>query len=96
MPLRGVGVTRNQRLEVGEKVSFRARIAHATFGQASGRHIETGNQGLGPMPGIFKLLPLALTRSHRVVGRTSFQGLNAGHLINGDGAFAALCPLYCT
>jgi len=96
MPLRGVGVSGDQRLEVGQKVGFRARIAYRTFRNAPGGDIKTGNQGLGAMTGIFKLLPLTLTGSHRLVGSTPFQGLNAGHLINGEGAFAALRSLYRT
>ena len=96
MPLRRVRVSGEHRLEVGEIVGFVPRIAHRAFRNAPGGHIETGNQRLGAMTGIFKLLPFAPSGSHRLVWSTPFQGLNTGHLINGEGAFAALRPLYGT
>jgi hypothetical protein len=81
---------------VGKIVRFGARIANTCFDNAPGGHIKTGNQGLGAVTAIFKLLPFALTGSHRLVWGTPFQGLNASHLIYGEGSLSALSAFYRT
>ena len=52
--------------------------------------IQTGNQTLGAMADIFKLLALDFARSHRQVKSLAFQGLNPRHFIGGNRAFALL------
>jgi hypothetical protein len=49
--------------------------------------------GLGAMPNILKLSTFNFTWSHRQTGTGTFEGLNARHFINADGAFSLLSSL---
>ena len=54
----------------------------------SGRHVEPGDQGLGAVADILELPPFDGTRAQGQARRTAFQSLDAGHLIERDGAHA--------
>lgn len=70
MSLSRLGGSGDHGFEVLRVVHFGAAITHRAFDHAPGGHIKTGNQGLGAMTGIFKLVPFALSGSYGLVGRS--------------------------
>ena len=71
------------------KIFFAPAIADRAFDLAGG-HIEGGNQGLSAVAAIFELTTLDLAGRHRQSRRYALEGLDAGHLIDGNGAVGVI------
>lgn len=69
---------------MGHKILLRARVPYRRAEDLSGRHLEVGDQRLGAVPDIFKLLCLRLTGLHRTGRMAPFQSLDASFLISAD------------
>jgi hypothetical protein len=75
----------------GRKIGLTPMIADLAE-HLSGRHVEPGDQGLSAVADILELPPFNRTRAQGQARRTAFQSLNAGHLIERDGAHAGHRP----
>ena len=78
-----------QPAEKARKILFGPGIADHAFDLASG-NIEGRNQGLSAVAAILELTPLDLARRHRQSRRDTLEGLDAGHLVDGDGAMGVI------
>ena len=87
-PCVGSGAT-EQVAEKSREILFRPCIADHTLDCAGG-NVESGNQGLSAMTAVLELAPFHLARHHRQTRCDAFQGLNAGHLVDGDRAMAVI------
>src|SRR5579863_3534798 len=82
------GIGGNAAQQAAEKpceVILRPGIADHAFDCAGG-DVEGGDQGLSAMTAVLELTPFDLARHHRQPGGDALQGLNAGHLVDGDRA----------
>src|SRR5579863_340608 len=86
------GIGGNAAQQAAEKpceVILRPGIADHAFDCAGG-DVEGGDQGLSAMTAVLELTPFDLARHHRQPGGDALQGLNAGHLVDGDRATGAI------
>ena len=86
------GIGGNAAQQAAEKpceVILRPGIADHAFDRAGG-DVEGGDQGLSTMAAVLELTPLDLARHHRQPGRNALQGLNAGHLVDGNRATSVI------
>src|SRR5262245_39300516 len=85
IPANVAGGALEQAAQKARKILFSAGIAEHAFDLAGG-HVEGRNQGLRAVAAIFELTPLDLARRHRQSRRDALQRLDAGHLVDADGA----------
>jgi hypothetical protein len=71
-------------MHMGHKILLRASVPYRRAEDLSRRHLEVGDQRLGSVPDIFKLLGFRLTGLHRTGRMEPFQSLDAGFLIGAD------------
>jgi hypothetical protein len=74
----------------GRKVALAPMVADLAE-HLSGRHVEPGDQGLGAVTDILELPPFNGARTQRQARRTAFQSLDAGHLVERNGAYPGEC-----
>ena len=79
----------NSASKVSHEIGLGAAIPYRALDFA-GDNVEGGDQGLRAVADIFELAPFHLPWLHGQGGRGAFQRLNAGHLIDGNGAHAFL------
>src|SRR5262249_40947417 len=85
VPARGGIGAAQQAAEKPREILFRPSVADDTLDLASG-HIERGDQGLSAVTFVFEFAPFDLARHHRQARRSALPRLNAGHLVDRDGA----------
>src|SRR3974377_2341236 len=85
VPARGGSGAAQQAAEKAREILLRPSVADDTLDLASG-HIERGDQGLSAVALVFEFAPFDFARHHRQARRCALQCLNAGHLVDGDGA----------
>jgi hypothetical protein len=86
------GVTGSAAQHVAEKtreILLSPCIADHPFDLAGG-DIESGDQGLSAVTPVLELAPLDLARQHRQPRRDALQDLNAGHLVDRNGAMGVV------
>src|SRR3979490_1444735 len=83
------GSAAQQGVEKSCKIPFSTGFADHALDLAGG-NIEGGDQGLSAVAAILELTPLDLARRHRQPRRDALQGLDAGHLVDGDGAMGVI------
>ena len=79
--------------EMSVYISLGAGVPDAGLVELTRRDIQRGDQGLGAMANVLKLHLFTAPRLHVQIGHGSFQGLNAGHLVETIRQFTALSPL---
>src|SRR6266852_926335 len=82
------GITQHA-AEKSREILLRAGIADHAFDLAGG-NIEGGDQGLSAVAAVLELTPLDLARHHRQPRCDALQGLDAGHLVDGDRAMGVI------
>src|SRR5215467_9961185 len=83
------GGAAQQATEKARKILFGPGIADHAFDLAGG-DIEGRNQGLSAVAAILELTSLDLAGRHRQSRRDAFEGLDAGHLVDRDGAMGVI------
>src|SRR5262245_28405766 len=83
------GGARQQAAEKARKILFGPGIADHALDLAGG-DVEGGNQGLSAMAAVLELTPFDLAWHHRQSRRDALKGLDAGHLVDRDGAMAVI------
>ena len=83
------GGAAQQIVEKSRKILLCAGIADHAFDLAGG-NIEGGDQGLSAVAAVLELTPLDLARHHRQPRCDALQGLDAGHLVDGDRAMGVI------
>ena len=83
------GGARQQAAEKARKILFGPGIADHPFDLAGG-NVEGRNQSLSTVAAVLELTPLDLARCHRQPWRDAFKGLDAGHLVDGDGTMGVI------
>src|ERR1700687_4223331 len=83
------GGAAQQAVEKMCEILFGPRVADHP-GDFADRDIESGDQGLRAVAAILELAPLDLAGLHWQSRRGTFQGLNAGHLVDRDRAMALI------
>jgi hypothetical protein len=78
-----------QILQERHEIRFGAGISDRATDLAGG-DVERADQGFRAMPDVLELPPLDVSRLHRQALGGSFQGLDAGHLVDRDGLHALL------
>ena len=78
-----------QRFQVSHEICLGTAVSNGAL-HFAGNNIEGGNQGLRAVADIFELAPFYLPWLHGQGGCGAFKRLNAGHLIDGNGAHAFL------
>src|SRR3974377_2427733 len=84
VPARGGSGAAQQAAEKAREILLRPSVADHPLALAS--HIERGDQGLSAVALVFEFAPFDFARHHRQARRCALQCLNAGHLVDGDGA----------
>lgn len=88
MPLRGLGITGNQALEVGERILFCARCSPRWFNDLAGHHIKIDEPGQGAMADLLELASQHMARLHGQIGMLPLQGLHARQFVHAQSAFS--------
>src|SRR5258708_7860167 len=70
--------------------SFSVRLSPTTPSTLPVGDVEGGDQALSAVAGVLDLPPLDLARHHRQSRRDALQRLNAGHLVDGNGATSVI------
>ena len=81
--------------DVVDEIRLRTREIDGRAEQLSGGDLQVRRQTLGARAALFKLPPFDLSRFHRLGRMLTFQGLDAGHLIDAHGVLALLIALGC-
>ena len=94
VPLAGLRITGDQVLKMGQSILFGTPGSPGRFNHLSEHDIEMDEPGQGAMPNGLKFPPQHMTGVHRQVGMFALEGLHPGQLVQADGAFAVLGPLF--
>lgn len=74
----------DRRPDMRDKILLGPSVADRGVDHLPRHHVKVGDQGLGPVSNIFKLLGLRFARFHRPGGMEPLQRLDAGFLISTD------------
>ena len=66
--------------------SASVRVSPIAAADRAGRDVERRDQGSGAVPDVLELTPFDVSRLHRQARGGAFQGLDAGHLVDRNGA----------
>jgi hypothetical protein len=94
MPLARWRITGNQLLKMRQRILFGARGSPGWFNHLSADDSKMDEPGQGAMPNGLKFPSQHMPGLHRQVGMFALEGLHPGQLIQADGAFAFLGPLF--